>query len=146
MKNLRIRLGFLNCETVFSSGQSGGLALFWAEGLDVRFRSKSHHHIDVEVHSCDGFLIAWRLIGFYGHPTTAERHRTWSLLRDLSDELPLPWAVIGDFNELLHADEKEGGLVRRENQMQLFRDALSYCDLFDLGFYGAPFTWTGPGI
>lgn len=122
MGKLRLRLGFLNCEAVFSDGQSGGLALFWRDGVGVRFRSKSVHHIDVEIHPDDGSSIAWRLTGFYGHPVTTARHLTWSLLCELHDESSLPWVVLGDFNELLHADEKDGGPVRREGQMQLFRD------------------------
>lgn len=146
MNDLRLQIGYLNCEAVFSDGQSGGLALFWIDGLDVRFRSKSNHHIDVEIRSNDGSHIQWRLTGFYGHPTTAERHRTWLLLRRLSEESSLPWVVVGDFNELLHSDEKVGGVLRREGQMQLFRDALSYSDLFDLGFSGSPFTWQTTGI
>lgn len=68
------------------------------------------------------------------------------ILRDLCDETSLPWVVAGDFNELLHADEKDGGPVRREGQMQLFRDTLLYCDLFDLGFSGSPYTWRGSGV
>ncbi|KAK9943048.1 hypothetical protein M0R45_008672 [Rubus argutus] len=107
MDQLRLRIGYMNCEAVFSVGQSGGLAMFWGDGLD------------------------WRLTGFYGHPTTVERHRTWTLLRSLSDESSLPWVVVGDFNKLLHASKKVGGNPSREGQMQLFRDALSYCDLFE---------------
>ncbi|XP_024199277.1 uncharacterized protein LOC112202498 [Rosa chinensis] len=146
MKNLRLELGYLNCEAVFSRGQSGGLALFWSDGIDVRFRSKSHHHIDVEVWERDGSGIAWRLSGFYGHPTTSERHGTWTLLCELFVQSALPWIVVGDFNEVLHASEKDGGCVRREGQMQQFRDVLAFCDLFDLGFSGSAFTWSRAGI
>ncbi|XP_024171719.1 uncharacterized protein LOC112177688 [Rosa chinensis] len=146
MRTLRLELGYLNCEAVFSRGQSGGLALFWSDGIDVRFQSKSHHHIDVEVWERDGSGIAWRLSGFYGHPTTSERHRTWTLLRELSTQSALPWIVVGDFNEVLHVAEKAGGCVRREGQMQQFRDALAFCDLFDLGFSGSAFTWSRAGI
>lgn len=35
MNRLRLQIGFLNCEAVFSDGQFGGLALFWCDGLDV---------------------------------------------------------------------------------------------------------------
>ncbi|XP_062005742.1 uncharacterized protein LOC133722901 [Rosa rugosa] len=146
MKNLRLELGYLNCDAVFSRGQSGGLALFWSDGIDVRFRSKSHHHIDVEVWERDGSGIAWRLSGFYGHPTTSESHRTWTLLRELSVQSALPWIVVGDFNEVLHASEKDGSCVRREGQMQQFRYVLAFCDLFDLGFSGSAFTWSRAGI
>ena len=48
---------------------------------------------------------------------------------------------MGDFNEILFAEEKLGWLDRPERQMQSFRDALDYCRLKDLGFNGYPFTW-----
>ncbi|XP_062028661.1 uncharacterized protein LOC133744595 [Rosa rugosa] len=146
MNSLRLQIGYLNCEAVFSEGQSGGVVLFWADGLDVRFRSKSRSHVDVEVRETDGSGVVWRLTGLYGNPATADRHLNWALLRSLWAESALPWVVVGDMNELLHAYEKEGGVVRRERQMQPFRDALSQCDLFDLGFHGSPFTWRGPGM
>ncbi|XP_024177965.2 uncharacterized protein LOC112183883 [Rosa chinensis] len=146
MNSLRLQIGYLNCEAVFSEGQSGGVALFWADGLDVCFLSKSRSHVDVEVRETDGSGVVWRLTGLYGNPVTADRHLTWALLRSLWAESALPWVVVGDMNELLHAYEKEGGVVRLERQMQPFRDALSQCDLFDLGFHGSPFTWRGPGM
>ena len=49
--------------------------------------------------------------------------------------------VLGDFNEILPAEEKQGGLDRPDQQMQNFRDALDFCRLKDLGFHGFPFTW-----
>ena len=48
---------------------------------------------------------------------------------------------MGDFNEILRLEEKQGWLVRPERQMQGFRDALDFCGFKDLGFNGFPFTW-----
>lgn len=48
---------------------------------------------------------------------------------------------MGDFNEILLVEEKQGCLDRPEKQMQGFRDALDDCRLKDLGFSGFPFTW-----
>lgn len=47
MNGLRLQIGYLNCEAFFSDGQAGGLALLSRDGLDVRFHSKSNHHISM---------------------------------------------------------------------------------------------------
>lgn len=48
---------------------------------------------------------------------------------------------IGDFNEITRAEEKSGGAIRSEKQMQDFRDCLDFCGLKDLGYSSLPFTW-----
>ena len=58
---------------------------------------------------------------------------SWSMLRSLSTRSTLPWVCIGDFNEILYADEKQGWLNRSERQMLGFQDALDFCRLKDLG-------------
>ena len=37
------------------------------------------------------------------------KHRTWKLLRDLHRLRDMSWLCAGDFNEILHHHEKEGG-------------------------------------
>ena len=83
----------------------------------------------------------WRFIGFYADPDTTSQKNSWVLLWALNHCSSLSWMCMGDFNELLFADEKQGWLDRPERQMQGFRDALDYCRLKDLGFNGYPFTW-----
>ena len=53
----------------------------------------------------------------------------------------MPWVVFGDFNEILSFDEKLGWLDRDARQLEGFRECLSNCGLFDLGFVGQRFTW-----
>ena len=53
----------------------------------------------------------------------------------------MPWVCLGNFNEILFAEEKQGWLDQPERQMQGFRDALDDCRLKDLGFNDFPFTW-----
>lgn len=78
---------------------------------------------------------------FLWRPWYRHRQSSWLLLRHLSHQFNLPWICIGDFNEILFADEKQGWLCRPERQMHGFRDALDYCNLRDLGFSSYPFTW-----
>jgi hypothetical protein len=49
---------------------------------------------------------------------------------------------IGDFNEILTQEEKTGLVMRKERQMEQFRNALKVCQLKDLGYKGAMHMWT----
>ena len=53
----------------------------------------------------------------------------------------MPWVVFGYFNEIIHFDEKLGGVDRDARQMEAFRECLSRYELIDLGFIGQKFTW-----
>ena len=103
-------------------------------------KSCSNTHIDVVVQG-EGGANPWRATGFYGHPNASKRYISWDLLVALKNQCDMPWVVFGDFNEITHPDEKLGWLDRDAIQMQNFRNCLSYCGLFDLGFVGQRFTW-----
>ena len=62
-------------------------------------------------------------------------------MKQLSHTSPLPWLVIGDFNELTRMSEKEGGSSRPRQQMMRFVETIDYCGLKDMGFIGPCFTW-----
>ncbi|XP_074306422.1 uncharacterized protein LOC141641666 [Silene latifolia] len=82
----------------------------------------------------------WRVTGFYGWPVVADRHLSWKLLRILGSQSSLPWMCIGDYNEILFADEMKGG-QRAQWQMNNFREAVDNCGLADISFEGYKFTW-----
>ena len=50
IKGIQNKLDYTQGITVPSDGRSGGLAMLWREGMDVRFKSCSNSHIDVEIH------------------------------------------------------------------------------------------------
>ncbi|RXH99641.1 hypothetical protein DVH24_021443 [Malus domestica] len=76
----------------------------------------SQHHIDFDVGAI-GDACYWRLTGFYGYPTVFDRDKSWQLLDNLYGGASYPWLCIGDFIEVLHAIEQEGGNLRCEHQM-----------------------------
>ena len=115
MKGFQNKLGFTQGIVVPSDGRSGGLALLWREGTDIRFKSCSHSHIDVVVHGV-GNGGPWRATSFYGHPDTSKRYTSWQLLETLNAQCILPWLVCGDFNEIVHPDEKLGWKDRRSEE------------------------------
>ncbi|XP_075087698.1 uncharacterized protein LOC142169695 [Nicotiana tabacum] len=52
-----------------------------------------------------------------------------------------PWLVGGDFNVILHKDEKIGGLPVYPSEYEDFSFCVNSCGLFDQGYKGSPFTW-----
>lgn len=83
-----------------------------------------------------------RVTEIYGVPEGNQRYRTWNLMKNLSETSTLPRFIGGDFNEILHEGEKQGGGSRAPRQMQGFNSALVECGLVDLGYEGFPFTWS----
>ena len=62
-------------------------------------------------------------------------------MRHLHARGSLPWVCLGDFNELLASNEKNGGNIRSMAPMVEFRHTLLHCGLVDIGFNGYHFTW-----
>ena len=80
----------------------------WKDDFMLDVLTSSNNHIDGVMDQ--GMDDAWRFIGFYGDPETTSRENSWNLLRDLSQRLALPWVCVGDFNEILRLEEKQGWL------------------------------------
>jgi exonuclease III len=140
MEIIRVKLGFQGLFVVEPVGRSEGLALLWQDVQRLKIQNFTQRHINAIVtHGENGESL--KLTCFYGHPVTAKRHESWALLEHLKQFRPQPWVCIGDFNEILTQGEKTGAVLRKERQMDQFREALEGCNLHDLGFTGAPFTW-----
>ena len=111
MEKVRDRCGFKHGLIVPSMGSSGGLALFWKDGVQVNVIKYSMSNINAEVNSRDGYGW-WHLTDFYGNPETSRRSKSWNLLKYLRGLFEFPWLVISDFNEIIGLFEKEGGAAR----------------------------------
>ena len=77
----------------------------------------------------------------YGEAQTAERHKTWDMLKRIKSSSSLPWVCIGDFNEVLHRSEHQGPQERSYAQIAGFREMVDVCGLVDLGFQGRKWTF-----
>ncbi|KAA3472190.1 reverse transcriptase [Gossypium australe] len=140
MEKVRKSCGLLNGIEVEAEGTRGGLCLAWKDDIDVTLRSFSKWHLDVMVKD-EGNHEEWRFTGLYGSPYLRDQNVVWNLLKRLSKEGNFPWLVAGDFNEILYSFEKKGGLPRDHKRMEVFRETLGACNLMDIGFFGAWYTW-----
>lgn len=110
-----------------------------AELHDFAIKSYSRNHIDIIVQYTR--LGDWRLTGFYGHPKVTRRRTSWNLIRNLFENSNLPWCILGDFNDILAAEEKKGRVERQNWLISGFRQAIQDVGLVDVPTEGYFFTW-----
>ncbi|XP_074306600.1 uncharacterized protein LOC141641852 [Silene latifolia] len=139
LEKIRNSCGFSSGICISSRGRSGGLGFWWRD-VNAQLISYNNNHVMVEVLDASNAPL-WRAVGVYGWPETGNKHKTWELLRYAYNGSRVPMVFFGDFNEILSGQEKEGGVIRGERQMDAFREALDDCALQDMGYKGNIFTW-----
>lgn len=136
---VRNKCGFPNGLCISNNGNSGGIGLWWRDH-NVSLISYSDRHILALVED-DYDSRKWCINGIYGWPERANKHKTWELMKSLVDRPDdSPYIVFGDFNEILRGDEKEGGAIRCDQDMNAFCKCTEECNIVDLGFRGSCFT------
>ncbi|KAJ8771638.1 hypothetical protein K2173_026815 [Erythroxylum novogranatense] len=94
--------------------------------------------VSVHIVMADG--NSWILSAVYASTTPSLRDQMWDDLQERFAGRNLPWLVIGDFNDVLSREEKQGGCFYA-NRAAKFSEHLQGCQLVDLGFVGQKFTW-----
>ncbi|KAL2939333.1 hypothetical protein RDABS01_000165 [Bienertia sinuspersici] len=125
---------------VDARGRAGGLAMMWSEDLDVTLRKMGERFIDVSIKEVNN--LTWRLTGVYGWSEGNQKYKTWNLLQKLGEENSLPWAIMGDFNEVLLECEKKGGNPCDFASIQQFRSVVDQLGMHDLKADGYYYTWS----
>ena len=120
-------------------GRRGGLAMLWKDEVDLNIQTYNQNNIDALILTKQN--MSWRITGFYGKLDEHLRNETWDLLKHLSTRTSTPCLCIGDYNQILSAEEKDGWLPKPMHLMQEFRSTLLHCGLINLGYTGNIFTW-----
>ncbi|XP_062096274.1 uncharacterized protein LOC133802055 [Humulus lupulus] len=105
--------------------------------LDIRICSAQMiHGIGHSKQSKERFSITI----LYGFNEDSKRMQLWEDLKEVSAQVQGPWLLVGDFNDILLSNERFG---RRSTKAptQEFRDCVDHCQLEDLKYSGAFFTW-----
>lgn len=121
-------------------GLSGGLALWWANTVDVEILFSSKNIIHTAVHS--SAIPVPKFITFvYGPPKEQDRRKIWSQIVDISKYVSGEWLCVSDYNDFTCQTEKWGGKPRAMRKILNFQKFISDCCPLDLGFNGSQFTW-----
>ncbi|CAH9096607.1 unnamed protein product [Cuscuta europaea] len=132
-------LGFHRSFVRDSDGCGGGLALGWKEYVCIDIISSCNHYIDAKI-CLQTVGQEWRMTDFYGYPESSRRREAWALLRSLEGINPLPWMVVGDFNDIMYTGEKKGRVPPALWRIVGFREAVMDCGLRNFPFEG--YQWT----
>ncbi|XP_074288488.1 uncharacterized protein LOC141613644 [Silene latifolia] len=89
-----------------------------------------------DISSGDMFLY----IVVYGSNSDIDRQRLWAQLNQLKDQCDKAWCICGDFNSLLHFNERLGSDVLWSD-IRDFRHCVEYCGVTDIQAHGSFFTW-----
>ncbi|XP_074282922.1 uncharacterized protein LOC141607470 [Silene latifolia] len=135
-------LPFDSFDIVDPVGFSGGIMMLWnARDVSVTTVNKGGQFINAVVQVLSSNLNFF-LTAIYTSPKFRIRKLLWDSLINLADNISLPWACLGDFNEVSTASEKFGGRSVKLNRVNLYNETMNFCNLLDLGFSEPKFTWT----
>ena len=123
-------------------GFAGGIWLLWCPKLvqvDVLALREQEIHAIIQVRSQ---TLNWLISAIYASPRFIERYILWKNLKMLANLHDLPWAHMGDFNEVLSEEKKFGGNPICQRRVRAIQDCMNECHMMDLGFSRLKFTWS----
>ena len=122
-------------------GFSGGIWVLWKNSIGtVQVFEMGGQFLTIIITSPD--KIKWGLMAVYASPAEVTRKFLWNYLQEFSDFDGLPWIIIGDFNQILSHEEKQGGNPEPLRRIEEFHRTVVTRKLIDLDAQGCRFTWS----
>ncbi|XP_026459699.1 uncharacterized protein LOC113360405 [Papaver somniferum] len=121
-------------------GKLGGLAFgyFGKSSIEVLGCSLNMVHILCDITP----VIKNCVVSFiYGSTNLAGMKNQWNFLSEMCDNNKNPWMLVGDFNFILHASEKQGGNPEKSLPPNFIKDNLNKMNMHEVLSFGNPFTW-----
>ncbi|XP_027166310.1 uncharacterized protein LOC113766302 [Coffea eugenioides] len=135
MDMVRVKIGM----DYVVANQSGSVWVLYKSSFSCHPLGESDQHITLGI---DSHLFPEEINFSFVHAkcTAHERGDLWV---DLLLEKPegKPWFLVGDFNVILNAEEKRGGLPFRHSEGMKLVQFMSLADVGDAGFSASKFTW-----
>ena len=137
---LKKKLGLEYIQVVEPKGIGGGLCIMWNDPSQVIWVKSRDFVIEAEVWD-DSRQSAWHLFAVYASTDEKKRRSQWESLSQRISKTEGRCLLVGDFNDILCNEEKEGGNHRTVASLRDFREFVASNELIDLGYEGYPFTW-----
>ncbi|XP_062096287.1 uncharacterized protein LOC133802068 [Humulus lupulus] len=106
--------------------------------VDIRSCSSQFIHCSARATHMTGiFFITF----VYGFNDGKLREKLWLDIQALAMKIKEAWIILGDYNEILHQNERAGKKTILKPSLSL-RDCMTHCQMEDLKFSGCFYTWT----
>lgn len=110
----------------------------FGDPISIVATSKYCIHLKLNPNSQD----FWFFSIIYASLNVGNRQEVWQELRDFKAANIGPWCLAGDFNSITSSIERDGGAAINQRACSEFVNCIEECGLIDMGFSGAPFTWS----
>ncbi|GJX97867.1 reverse transcriptase [Tanacetum coccineum] len=108
-----------------------GLALCWRTSFSVHVLDSDNNIIFVEGASSSP-CISFRACFIYGPHSKDARTRLWRAIVRHTRLSNCPFLVMGDFNLIRNANDKQGGSIRISQRIEEFQEFMFLAELFDI--------------
>ncbi|XP_060188598.1 uncharacterized protein LOC132617573 [Lycium barbarum] len=136
IEKFRRKLGF---DHAISNSHSK-VWIFWKANIICSVLSKSRQQVTLQVQLQGNADMSWITI-VYARSKANKRRHLWQKLRELNYIINGPWIIGGDFNSIMEAEEKKGGVPFRLSNCLDFINCMEDCGMTDAGFTGNIHTW-----
>ncbi|CAL1407564.1 unnamed protein product [Linum trigynum] len=122
-------------------GFCGGIWLVWDSSMvTITEVDRSSQFLHDQVQSGNDI---WLFTMVYANPALVQRRELWQSICVISEDMELPWLLVGDFNSILYPSRK---ISFDTSHARDFYECVLDAELIDLGFTGPPFTWFRIGV
>lgn len=113
--------------------------LFCNDSLDCTIVDDQEQVLSCSLKGDNGVLSVFSIV--YAKTKSKLREPLWDDLRRLANSINQPWCIVGDFNCITEASEKQGGTPHKPQKAMPFINCIVDCDLIDMDYPGPIHTW-----
>ena len=82
----------------------------------------------------------------YGRNQEHLRQPLWDDLQTLATQINEAWCILGDFNTVLHKEDRIGGIEVQDHEVKHLADFMDTCEVQELRWTGLFYSWTNKTI
>eukprot|EP00256_Glycine_max_P036920 XP_006584238.1 uncharacterized protein LOC102664824 [Glycine max] len=126
----------------YDKHENGRIWFIWDDSkVMIKHICSTSQLIHCGVYNPNGDFLHW-CTAIYALNHLDDRRKLWKDIEDLRVQQADPWCLLGDFNNVLKAEDRIGGRDVTESEYVDLREMMSRVGLYEMDTCGDFFTWT----